>query len=84
MAHVLVATALVVSPLACAPWRIGLSGEPRQTLINRLPSRGESVALIMGPGYREFISEDRGHALADPQNYEIGEGLQALTKACSK
>jgi hypothetical protein len=39
-----------------------------------------SIALVMDQAYRVFESRDRGHALADPQTYEIGPALSELTE----
>ena len=39
-----------------------------------------SIGLVMDQAYRMFESRDRGHALADPQTYEIGPALAELTE----
>jgi hypothetical protein len=42
--------------------------------------RPERIHLVITKEYRSYASTDRGHALADPQRYEIGPALSEVTK----
>ncbi len=51
----------------------------RQDELAAIERRPEVIRLLITEEYRSFVSNDRGHALADSQRYEIGPALAAMT-----
>ncbi len=78
LARILLSVVLVLPLAGC--WTYRANSDAKQTKLIKLPKRSENVALVMDADYREYAKKDRGHAIADPQTYELGESLTQLTE----
>ena len=71
---------LLATSVSLGCYTIAPSLELDDSRIRGLPRSRHHVLLIISESYRGYTSFDRGHPLADPQVYRIGEALAALTE----
>lgn len=69
---------LAASTLGCYTFHPSL--EVHEQTIQNVCQSASAVVLIISPSYKGYTSLDRGHRLADPQIYRIGEALAPLTE----
>ena len=70
---------LALSSIACHTFKPAGVAEPYR--LEAVPSSRVLMKLVLSEPYATYVSRDMGHALADPQKYELGPALVALTRA---
>jgi hypothetical protein len=78
--RVLVTTLLALLAVPGCVHRIRASTAVEPGSLATLGRRSERIRLVLSEEYVRFASWDRGHLLSDPQRYDLGPALEALTK----